>query len=150
ARKTAVIQADVRDARLRLLADDIVTLTDRLAQEEADQKQILERRSATEKALHQAQERETTPETRDTTAAPAPDAANETYHTLYRLTESLNTVRELAGERHRNLISVADEPIRQRAPEELEMEAEEAAAQEEELQNRLEEARELLETTVEE
>src|SRR5690625_2546705 len=57
ARKAAVIQADVRDARLRLLADDIVTLTDRLAKEEADEKQILERRTATEKALHQAQER---------------------------------------------------------------------------------------------
>ena len=31
ARKAAVIQADLRDARLRLLADDIVTLTDKLA-----------------------------------------------------------------------------------------------------------------------
>ena len=150
ARKAAVIQADVRDARLRLLADDIVTLTDRLAKEEADEKQILERRTATEKALHQAQERETTLETQATTAAPALAAANETYHTLSRLTERLNTVRELAGERHRNLISVSEEPIRQRDPEELEMEAEEAAAQEEELQTRLEEARELLDTTVEE
>ncbi len=150
ARKAAVIQADVRDARLRLLADDIVTLTDRLAKEEADEKQILERRTATEKALHQAQERESTLETQATTAAPALAAANETYHTLSRLTERLNTVRELAGERHRNLLSVSDEPIRQRDPEELEMEAEEAAAQEEELQNRLEEARELLENTIEE
>src|SRR5699024_6560433 len=130
--------------------DDIVTLTDRLAKEEADEKQVLERRTATEKALHQAQERETTLETQATTAAPALAAANETYHALSRLTERLNTVRELAGERHRNLISVSEEPIRQRDPEELEMEAEEAAAQEEELQNRLEEARELLETTVEE
>ena len=148
ARKAAVIQADVRDARLRLLADDVVTLTDRLAKEEADEKEILERRTAAETALEQAQERETTLETQAAAAAPVLAAAGETYHALSRLAERLNTVRELAGERHRNLMSVSDEPVQRRDPEELEMEAEEAAAQEEELETRLEEARELLETTV--
>jgi chromosome segregation protein len=37
ARKAAVIQADARDARLRLLADDLVQLTGTLEQEVADE-----------------------------------------------------------------------------------------------------------------
>ncbi|GAB2498316.1 chromosome segregation protein SMC [Nocardiopsis aegyptia] len=148
ARRAAVIQADLRDARLRLLADDIVTLTDQLAKEEADEKDVLARRGAAEAALTQAQERETALEAQSAEAAPELARATETYHALSRLTERLDAVRGLANERHRNLAAVADEPVHRRDPEELEMEAEEAAAQEEELLARLEEAREALETTV--
>ena len=148
ARRAAVIQADLRDARLRLLADDIVTLTEQLAKEEADDKEILARRTSTETALTQAQEREAELEAQSAAAAPALARALETYHALSRLTERLDAVRGLADERHRNLVSVDDEPVHRRDPEELEMEAEEAAAQEEELLTRLEEAREALEVTV--
>jgi chromosome segregation protein len=148
ARRAAVIQADLRDARLRLLADDIVTLTDQLAKEEADEKEVLARRGAAEAALAQAQERESELEAQAVEAAPALARALETYHALSRLTERLDAVRGLANERHRNLASVSDEPVHRRDPEELEMEAEEAAAQEEELLTRLEEAREALEATV--
>lgn len=148
ARRAAVIQADLRDARLRLLADDIVTLTGQLAKEEADEKEVLARRGAAEAALAQTQERETELEAQAAEAAPALARALETYHALSRLTERLDAVRGLANERHRNLASVSDEPVHRRDPEELEMEAEEAAAQEEELLTRLEEAREALEATV--
>ncbi|MFF8767330.1 chromosome segregation protein SMC [Nocardiopsis dassonvillei] len=148
ARRAAVIQADLRDARLRLLADDIVTLTGQLAKEEADEKEVLARRGAAEAALTQTQERETELEAQAAEAAPALARALETYHALSRLTERLDAVRGLANERHRNLASVSDEPVHRRDPEELEMEAEEAAAQEEELLTRLEEAREALEATV--
>ena len=148
ARKAAVIQADVRDARLRLLADDIVTLTDKLAKEEADEKDVLQRRGAAETSLKQAQEREAELEAQATAAAPTLARANDTYHALSRLTERLDAVRGLATERHQNLVAVQGEVISRRDPEELEMEAEEAAAQEEELQTRLEEAREVLETSV--
>ncbi|MFD6952998.1 chromosome segregation protein SMC [Nocardiopsis sp. TSRI0078] len=148
ARRAAVIQADLRDARLRLLADDITTLTEQLAKEEADEKEVLARRASAEAALTQAQERETELEAQSAAAAPALARALETYHALSRLTERLDAVRGLASERHRNLASVDDEPVHRRDPEELEMEAEEAAAQEEELLTRLEEAREVLESAV--
>ena len=36
ARRAVVIQSDVRDARLRLLADDLAQISDALAQEQAD------------------------------------------------------------------------------------------------------------------
>ena len=148
ARKAAVIQADLRDARLRLLADDIVTLTDKLAKEEADEKDVLQRRGATEASLKQSQEREAELEAQSTAAAPNLARANDTYHALSRLTERLDAVRGLATERHQNLVAVQGEVVGRRDPEELELEAEEAAAQEEELQTRLEEAREVLEASV--
>ncbi|MGQ4268713.1 chromosome segregation SMC family protein, partial [Nocardiopsis changdeensis] len=148
ARRAAVIQADLRDSRLRLLADDIVTLTEQLAKEEADEKDVLRRRAAVEASLAQAQERESELEAQAAEAAPALARATETYHALSRLTERLDAVRGLAAERFRNLASVGDEPAHRRDPAELEMEAEEAAAQEEELLARLDEAREVLETAV--
>ncbi|CAL9438290.1 Chromosome partition protein Smc [Nocardiopsis dassonvillei] len=148
ARRAAVIQADLRDSRLRLLADDIVTLTEQLAKEEADEKEVLLRRAAVEASLAQAQERESELDAQAAEAAPALARATETYHSLSRLTERLDAVRGLASERFRNLAAVGDEPAHRRDPEELEMEAEEAAAQEEELLARLDEAREVLETAV--
>ena len=57
ARRAAVIQADARDARLRLLADDLVQLTSLLEQEVADETALIERRSAVENALEDVRTR---------------------------------------------------------------------------------------------
>ena len=51
ARRAAGIQADLRDARLRLLADDLVKLRDALEQEVADETAARERRAAVEQSL---------------------------------------------------------------------------------------------------
>ncbi|MGB7818677.1 MAG: AAA family ATPase, partial [Ornithinibacter sp.] len=51
ARRAASIQADARDARLRLLADDLVQLTSVLEQEVADETALTERRTAVEDAV---------------------------------------------------------------------------------------------------
>ena len=51
ARKAAVIQAEARDARLRLLADDLVQLTSTLEQEVADETALIARRSTLEQTL---------------------------------------------------------------------------------------------------
>src|ERR1700746_3493192 len=45
ARKAATIQADLRDARLRLLADDYITLAAKLGREEADEAAVISRRT---------------------------------------------------------------------------------------------------------
>jgi len=51
ARRAAVIQADLRDSRLRLIADDLVTLRDAVEQEVADETALRERRGEVEAEL---------------------------------------------------------------------------------------------------
>src|SRR6185312_7445985 len=48
ARRASVVQMEVRDARARLMADDVVQMRDALEQERADETRILERRTQTE------------------------------------------------------------------------------------------------------
>ena len=55
ARRAAVVQADVRDARARLIADDLVTARTALQQELADESILVERREEVEAAIAQAQ-----------------------------------------------------------------------------------------------
>ncbi|MFC3999571.1 chromosome segregation SMC family protein, partial [Nocardiopsis sediminis] len=148
ARRAATIQADLRDARLRLLADDIVTLTEALAKEEADEAAVRTRREAAERSLAAAQEREALLDSAATEAAPLLARVQDTYHGLSRLKERLSAVADLAAERHRNLAAGPGEERTGRDPEELEREAEEVCAQEEELQYRLDDARETLEAAV--
>ncbi|MGI5120539.1 chromosome segregation protein SMC [Marinactinospora thermotolerans] len=148
ARRAAVIQAELRDARLRLLADDIVTLREALRKEEADETAVRERRAAAEKALAAAQAREAELDAAATAAAPLLAQAQETYHGLSRLKERLDAVAGLAAERHRHLSGDTIEERRGRDPEELEAEAEQVRAQEEELAERLEDARADLEVAV--
>ncbi|GAA3745451.1 chromosome segregation protein SMC [Salinactinospora qingdaonensis] len=145
ARRAAAIQAELRDAQLRLLADDIVTLRDSLEQERADEAEVRERRATAERALAEAQDRETQLDAAATAAAPLLAQAQETYHTLSRLKERLSAVAGLATERHRNLATVEEEPSSGRDPDELEREAEEVGEQEERLQQRLLEAQSELE-----
>src|SRR3954463_3744076 len=58
ARRAAVIQADLRDARLRLLADDLVRLRQALNTEVADEAALKERKDAAEQELKAALARE--------------------------------------------------------------------------------------------
>src|SRR5689334_24834740 len=58
ARRAAVIQADLRDARLRLLADDLVTLREALRAEVADEAALKERKEAVETELAAAVQHE--------------------------------------------------------------------------------------------
>ena len=53
ARRAAVVQADVRDARARLIADDLVTARTALQQELADESILVERRVEVEAAVAQ-------------------------------------------------------------------------------------------------
>jgi chromosome segregation protein len=58
ARRAASVQADVRDARARLMADDLVTARTALQQELADESVLLERRAQVEAAVAAARETE--------------------------------------------------------------------------------------------
>ncbi|WP_440101541.1 chromosome segregation protein SMC [Streptosporangium sp. H16] len=143
ARKAAVIQADLRDARLRLLADDVLTLRTTLEREMADEAAVLTRRAAVEAELEQGQVAESELEAAEAEAQPRLAAAQEAFFRLSSLRERLRGLAGLAAERHRNATDTAVER-RGRDPEDFEREAEEVREQERVLAELLEGERESL------
>ncbi|NJP90123.1 chromosome segregation protein SMC [Nonomuraea sp. FMUSA5-5] len=148
ARKAAVIQADLRDARLRLLADDVCILRATLEREAADEAAITARRQQVEAELAQAQQRESALEAAEAEAQPRLAAAQETYFRLSSLRERITGLDQLATERHRHALDAAAIERRGRDPEDLEREAAEVREQELILKAELEQAHELLEEAV--
>ncbi|MEV6981019.1 chromosome segregation protein SMC [Sphaerisporangium sp. NPDC051017] len=148
ARKAAVIQADLRDARLRLLADDVVRLRTRLDQEAADEAAVRVRRAEVEGELETGQTREAELEVAESTAQPRLAAAQETYYRLAALKERFHSVETLASERQRHAVEAASIERRGRDPEDYEREAAEVREREETLKAELEEAEAVLEQAV--
>jgi chromosome segregation protein len=133
ARRAAVIQASLRDARLRLLADDLATLRATLAKEIAGEAALRERRRQVEQEHAEVQERVAELETALAEDAPLLAVAQDTWYKLSALQERFRSTEQLARERLRHLIATPDDERLGRDPEELEAEAEEVRAQEEEL-----------------
>ncbi|GLY84122.1 chromosome segregation protein SMC [Actinoallomurus iriomotensis] len=150
ARRAAVIQSDLRDARVRLLADDLVTLSTRLKQEAVDEAAVRERHIAVEEALAASQQREAELEAEAAAQAPVLTRAQETWYSLSSLRERLRGVGEVAAERHRHATEAQEEDRRGRDPEDMEREAAEIAEQEEVLAERLEAVEEVLAEAVRE
>ncbi|QIK66995.1 chromosome segregation protein SMC [Nocardioides sp. HDW12B] len=132
ARKAAVVQADVRDARARLLADEVVTVRTTLEQELADETVLIERRAAVEAALAAERSAEAELEAALREGLPQLAAAQETWFGLTGLGERLRGTVALAGERVRNAESEPSVPSG-RDPEELETEARSLRTQETEI-----------------
>jgi chromosome segregation protein len=144
ARRAATIQADLRDAKLRLLADDYVQLRDKLEREEADETAIRARRAELEAALTDARQREAAFDVAVQAQAAELARSQQTWFALSSLTEKLRSVQGLAAERVR-LLATDQEPERPgRDPDELERQAEELRAEEAGLTERLAEGRESL------
>ncbi len=144
ARKAAVIQADLRDARLRLLADDYATLAAELERDETDEAATAARRAVLEAGLSQARAAEAELESAEQQHAPRLAAAQEAFFGLSGLAERLRGVLSLASERHRHL-SAPPEPQRPgRDPDELDAEASGLREQEAALRQRLAAARDQL------
>ena len=149
AKKAAVIQAELRDARLRLLADDYVTLAADLHRDEADEAAVLARRAVLEQELAQFRDRETDLDQTAQQASAVLTQAQETWFALSSLTERLRSIQHLAAERNRLLTEATsgglrDEPDRGRDPDELDRQAEELREEEDALNSRLEAGREVL------
>ena len=144
ARKAAVIQSELRDARLRLLADDYVTLAADLRRDEADEAAVLARRAALDQELAQARARENELDQAAQQASAVLARAQETWFALSSLTERLRSTQHLAAQRHA-LLTEATEPERPgRDPDELDRQADELREEEESLNERLAAGREVL------
>ncbi|MEU4176050.1 AAA family ATPase [Streptomyces sp. NPDC026589] len=148
ARRAAVIQADLRDARLRLLADDLVTLRDALRDEIADEAELKKRKDAAEAELRTALAREAELEGEVRRLAPRLQRAQQTWYELSQLAERVRGTISLADARVRSAFEAPGEERRGRDPEDLEREAARIREQEAELTAALEAAEHALEDTV--
>ncbi|MFF8102063.1 chromosome segregation protein SMC [Streptomyces sp. NPDC016640] len=148
ARRAAVIQADLRDARLRLLADDLVRLREALQAEIADEAALKERKEAAETELRKALQREGLLEDRVRRLTPRLHSAQQTWYELSQLAERVRGTISLADARVKSATSAPPEERRGRDPEDMEREAARIREQEAELQAALEAAERALEDTV--
>ncbi|ORV39676.1 chromosome segregation protein SMC [Mycolicibacter engbaekii] len=139
ARRAATIQADLRDARLRLTADDLVTrqaeyagTTDAEATLRREHDQITER-------LAVAADELTAHESAVATLTQRAEAAQQTWFSLSALAERVSATVRIASERAQHL---DEEPITTGGvdPDALEAEAEQVAAAEQQLLAELAEA----------
>ncbi|MEF9913586.1 AAA family ATPase [Streptomyces sp. P5-A9] len=147
ARRAAVIQADLRDARLRLLADDLVRLREALREEIADEAALKKRREAAEADLKAALAREADLEDEVRRLAPRLQRAQQTWYELSQLAERVRGTISLADARVKSATAAPEEERRGRDPEDMEREAARIREQEAELEAALEAAEHALEDT---
>lgn len=146
AKRAQVIQADVRDARLRLLADDLVRMRTTMAQETADETALREHQAEVEAALLAARAREALLAEELAADAPRLTQVQETWFRLSGLRERFLGTRNLAAERVRRAADdeAADEGAPRIDPEALDAEAKAARDEQFALSREVETARALL------
>jgi chromosome segregation protein len=144
ARQAAAIQADLRDARLRLLADDYVAAAAAAERGETDEAATAARRADLDRELRAARAREAELDAGEQEHAPRLARAQETWFALAASGERLRGLARVAQERARHL-AAESEPLRlSRDPDELDLEAAQLREQESVLGERLAVAREAL------
>ena len=144
ARRAVVIQSDVRDARLRLMADDLVQMQEALAAEVADETALREKQAEVEHALAGLRAAEAEAELASQHDAPRLAAAQDTWFALSGLRERLNSLVQLSNERVRNLQPEPEDEATGRDPEQIDAEARTLREQEFELGREVEAARDAL------
>ncbi|TQJ41334.1 condensin subunit Smc [Arthrobacter sp. SLBN-112] len=123
ARRAQRVQFDVRDARARLLADDLVQLQQALEQDVADEAALKARRTAVEEELEAGRRQQARLEQLAAEATPRLNAARDTWYRLSTARERLRSLGSLATERSRLLGSEDTVAPSGRDPEQLERQA---------------------------
>lgn len=140
ARKAAVIQAELRDSKARLLADELSTEQAKLAAELADEAAAEQAKARAEQAVAEAQEAEEAAERRLKSAAADFDAAQEQWYHLASLRERVTTTVSISAERMRAGENQPSLDVGGRDPEALEREAADVRAREQGLRADADEA----------
>ncbi len=149
ARRAQSVQFDVRDAKARLLADDIVSLRTAVERDEAAELALKNRREMVEKTLHSGREKQADLEQEAAAATPLLNAARDNWYQLCATRDQFKALGVLAAERRRHLGAVDAAPDPSRDPDRLAEQAARLRAEEAELDLTLEERRYGLETAVE-
>ncbi|MFI5957263.1 chromosome segregation protein SMC [Cryptosporangium sp. NPDC051539] len=123
ARRAAGVQSALRDSRLRLLADDLVTLRTSLEQDVADEAAVRARRTQVDAGLEADRAREAQLDAEMAAAAPVLARAQDTWYRLSALQERFRGLAQLADERLRYLSAEPEESRPTRDPDALEREA---------------------------
>ncbi|MDQ1663679.1 MAG: chromosome segregation protein, partial [Blastococcus sp.] len=148
ARRASVVQIAARDAKARLLADDVVTLRASQHQELADEERLHTRRAEADAELALARAREADLEDQVRAAVPLLAAAQETWFGLTAVRERLLGTGRVAAERVRNGADLPSDDSSGRDPAELEAEVASLRAEEHEASARLTDLRRGLEGAV--
>jgi chromosome segregation protein len=142
AKKAATIQADLRDAKLRLLADDFISMSRTLDAEVADETALRQKRAEVERELETIRSREEALDAQSAVETPLLVQAQETYYQLNSLREKFRGTQSLAQERSRFLNEEAEEARSAgRDPEALEKEARVLRNEENALRNNMNDSR---------
>ncbi|MFI2363199.1 chromosome segregation protein SMC [Promicromonospora sp. NPDC019610] len=147
ARKAQTVQRDLRDAKSRLLADDLAQLTAQLEQESADERSLKQRQAETEAALTEARGLLARLEAATSAESQQVSEAGDTVFALSQTRERLRSLQSLAGERAR-LLGTAEPAHQGQDPDDLEAQAARSRASEEELATEVAIARETVESAV--
>ncbi len=144
ARRAVVIQSEVRDARLRIMADDLLRLREALAAEVADETALRERQAEVDAKLAALLAQEAAAEEQAALDAPRLSTAQETWFALSGLRERFHGLVQLSAERVRHLQPEPEEEDSGRDPEQIEAEARALRAEEFDLGRKVEAARDAL------
>ncbi|WP_040836893.1 chromosome segregation protein SMC, partial [Nocardia brevicatena] len=145
ARRAQTVQADLRDARLRLAADDLVTRRAELESQQSKEAYAREQQITVRAELDAANAALTEQEFELSRLTPSAEAAGRLWFQLSALAERVNATIRIARERARHLDTAAPAGTG-RDPEQLEAEADRVEAEEAELRAAVEIAIETLES----
>lgn len=148
ARRAQIIQADERDARARLLADDLAQVQAQLLAKTHDEKRIDAARQANAEAV--AAVRQKLEELEAAVAAADPERAllTEQWERLTSLEERYRSLRQLATERERSLTAASHVQFHGERPEEIRERAKRAREEEEALHKDVHEAEDSLTSAI--
>ncbi|MEV0463173.1 chromosome segregation protein SMC [Nocardia tengchongensis] len=144
ARRAATVQSELRDSRLRLAADDLVTRRRELESQQSKEAYAREQHVTVQAELDAANAALAQQEFELSKLTPSAEAAAQTWFQLSALTERVNATIRIARDRARNL-TIEQPTGAGRDPEQLEREADRVEAEEAELREAVEMATETLE-----
>ena len=123
ARRAQQVQFAVRDARSRLLADDLVSLREAFERDVAAETALQERRAEVERLLAAGRERLAALEAAAADSVPALNQARESWYAVSRAREKLAALAVRAQDRATLLGQVEEDPDQGRDPDQLERQA---------------------------
>jgi len=129
ARRAAGVQADLRDARMRLLADDLAQLRDQIARDSQDEQTAVEHRNRVQRELAEATAAQESAGATLREVTPQLQAAQDAWFALSALAERFRGTISLAEERARNLAAPLSGGGTGRDPDELDAAADRAEAE---------------------